>query len=893
MEHTIRDDFHTLSIDETIDFFDSSVNGLDSLEVEKRLEVYGLNTLPQQKRVHWFFLILKQFQNFLILILLVAAVTSYVLHEASDAFIIFAAIFINVIVGFVQESKAEKALDALHKVITLEAKVIRNGTEEMITVAKVVPGDIIILNAGDKVPADARLIQVSQLELNESALTGESSSVEKQLEPVDASAGIGDRTNMVFTGTIVTHGSGTAMVNATGIHTEIGKIAQLLHDTKQEPTALQKKLDHFSRQIGLIILGVCAIILLIGLAKGLPFVSIFTTAVAVAVSAIPEGLVVAVTIILAIGMQRILKRNALVRNLQAAETLGSTSVICTDKTGTLTEGNMQVVSLITHDYHFKDIHQIERHADKGLQELIFALNIGMLCNDAHIMEQSSALHESVIVGNFTERALLLAGLQLGLNYTQLQIDEPRIAAIPFDSKIKFMASLHAHPDGKNRIYMKGAPEKIIGMSTQIRSGEKVVSFTAPQRKKFEDKFIEASSKGLRILALAYKNVPKTHTTLSQEDCTELIFVGFVEIKDPLRPNIHETFALTKKAGIKTVMITGDHRLTAKAIAYDLGLPVEDHNILEGEQLHKMTQEELNAIVRDISVYARVSPEDKLNIIRAWQSHGNVVAMTGDGVNDSPALKAADIGVALGSGTDVAKEAANMVLLDDQYNTIVAAVEEGRGMYDNIRKVLLYLLSDSFSEVILICIALLLAIPVPITAAQILWINLVADGLPSVALTMDGRDKDVMNEPPRSPKEPVMDREMIIVLIIISIVTGVGNIFLFLHYWRSTGNLELAQSVVFASLAIDSLLYVFSVRSMRHSLFKHSLVSNPWLIAAVLGGLLLQLGAFYLPPLQRVLGTVPLGWGEWGAVCLISFGVVALFELVKYIFIIMNRKGRKI
>ncbi|MBI2411450.1 MAG: HAD-IC family P-type ATPase [Candidatus Kerfeldbacteria bacterium] len=880
--------FYILTSAEACSALHTSANGLSPHEAEKRFTHIGPNQLPQAKRVSVFVLFFKQFANFLIGILLLAAAVSFALHDATDAYIILAAVLLNVLVGFLQEQKAERALESLRTVITMQAKVIRAGKEDFIDAKKLVPGDIIFLDAGDKVPADARLLEAIELELNEAALTGESMAIVKQVAQLDANTTLADRTNMVYTGTVVTKGSGKAVVTATGLYTEIGRVAELLAHTKQQATPLQKRLDSFARQIGSIVVAICIGIVLIGLLKGEPFVHIFTTAVAVAVSAIPEGLVVSVTIILAIGMQRILKRHALVRNLQAAETLGSTSVICTDKTGTITEGNMQIVSLVTHDYHFKQLHEVERHEPEGLEELVFAFNIGMLCNDAHVVA-ASAMQEAVVVGNFTERAFLLGGMNLGLSPEVLRESEPRLASIPFNSKIKFMATLHQHPHSHRRIYVKGAPEKVIEMCTHIRTGASQKRFMAPARKKFEERFEEYSQQGLRILALAYKDVPQKQTTLTPEDCAEMTFVGFVGIKDPLRPNIAETFARTQQAGIRTIMITGDHRFTATAIAREVGFAISDEQILDGEQLHNMTQEELNAVVEKIHVYARVSPEDKLNIIRAWQSRGAIVAMTGDGVNDSPALKAADIGVALGSGTDVAKETADIVLLDDQYATIVAAIEEGRGIFDNIRKIVLYLLSDSFSEVLLIGLALLTGIPLPLTAAQILWINLVADGLPNVALTVEAKEPELMKEPPRPATEPIMNNEMKLLALIISFVTGVGNFFVFLYFWRTTGNLELARSVVFATLAVDSLLYVFSVRSLRHPIFHRHFFTNPWLFVAVSAAAGIQLAALYVPFLQRLLNTVALGTQEWSIIIVVSLVVIAIIEIIKYSFIIRNNR----
>lgn len=879
--------YHHLSAEETLRRLQTSQEGLTDTQVQDRQNTYGPNVLPEAKKTSLWVLFLRQFKSFLIIILLIAAGVSFSLEHPSDAYIILAAVLLNVIVGFFQENKAENALDALRHVITLEATVIRNGKEAIINVREVVPGDIVLIDSGDKVPADARVIKMTDLQANESALTGESVAVDKQLAPVEKDASVGDRACMVFTGTTITNGSATAVVVATGVQTEIGRIADLLHNTKTESTPLQKKLDHFARQIGILVILVSVGIFAVGYFKGIEFVDIFTTAVAVAVSAIPEGLVVAVTIILAIGMQRILKRNALVRNLQAAETLGSTSVICTDKTGTLTEGNMQVVTLVTHDMQIDGLHTTDRHHTERLHEMMFALNIGMLCNDAHIVKTNG--DETTIVGDFTERALVTAGMSLGVDKKALEEGEPRVSSVPFNSTQKFMATLHEHPIIGRRMYVKGAPEKLLAMSSHVRAGEKTEIFSEKQKKEFNEQFIAYSEQGLRILALAYKDMSAQTTDITSEDVKGLTFVGFVGIKDPLRPKIIETFQVTEKAGIRTVMITGDHKITAKAIATELGLPTQEHNIIEGDELRKLSKAELTERVKDISVYARVSPEDKLNIVHAWKANDMVIAMTGDGVNDSPALKAADIGVALGSGTDVAKEGADIVLLEDNFETIVAAVEEGRGIFDNIRKVVLYLVSDSFSEVLLVTAAILLSIPVPLTAAQILWINLVADGLPNIALTVDPKDEEIMEEKPRSIHEPVMDTEMKVLVAIISVITGIGNLVIFWYFWRTTGNIELARSVVFATLAVDSLLYVFSVRSMRHTIFHRNTFSNSWLLLSVVAAFCIQLAAFYIDPLAKLLQTVPLGWFEWGVVFATSTVVILIIEFVKYLFIVSRKK----
>lgn len=881
---------HSTPIQEALETvgLDNPTTGISKEDAAARLERDGANELPSGKEKRWYGVFFAQFKSFLIIILLVAAVVSFFVKDLKDALIISAAVVLNVIIGFIQEWKAEQSLKALQEVVTPEATVVRDGEQQRILASELVVGDVVILGAGETIPADARILEAQQMECNEAALTGESTPVLKGTDPVDPSAGVGDRTCVAHFGTQIVRGNGRGVVFATGKHTEMGKIANLLATTEDEKTPLQQRLDHFSKIAAIIILAVSGLIFVIGLIQGLEFSVIFSTAIAVAVSAIPEGLVVSVTVILAIGMRRILSRKGLARSLQAAETLGSTSVICTDKTGTITEGRMQVVDVVTEGYHIDKLHSSpERHQDKELREMMFVVNIGMLCNDATVTHDASNQSQKII-GNFTDQALMRAGLQLGIDIDALRADEERIAAIPFDSSYKYMATLHTHPKDGQRMYVKGAPEKVLAMCSKIRVGSRSKALTDEKRAEFEEKIESFTQRGLRTLAFAYVK-KKDATEISQDDVEDLVFVGFVGIQDPLRPHIADTFTRTASAGITAVMITGDHQSTAQSIAREVGLPAEPENILTGEQLRSMSQEELNERVQDISVYARVSPKDKLNIIQAWKANGKVVAMTGDGVNDAPALKAADIGVALGSGTDVAKGTSDLVLLNDNYTTIVDAVEEGRVIFDNIRKVVLYLLSDSFTEVIVIIGALLMQLPLPLTAAQILWINLVADGFPSMALTVEEKEDDVMNQPPRPLKEPVLNGEMLWIIGAVSIVTGILNFFLFRHVLDYSGNVELARTVVFMSIALDSLPFAFAVRSLRHSIFTTSPFRNPWLIAGVVAALGLQVATVTIPPLGRVLDVVPMGFQEWMYVLGASVIVILFTELIKFVY---NRKLRK-
>ncbi|NQV12888.1 MAG: HAD-IC family P-type ATPase [Parcubacteria group bacterium] len=720
--------FFNLAVKDVFEHLQGDPEGLSANEIAKRQEQHGLNLLPEEKPPSWFVLLLAQFKGILIYILLAAAAInfglvcrehdelSFGLVEQADTYIILLAVLVNVVIGFIQEGRAQRSLQALEKIITLTARVVREGKEQVIDAKELVPGDVIIISAGDKVPADARLFEVSKLAINEAALTGESEPADKITEKLDGDLSIGDRANMVFTGTTVTKGEGRAIIIRTGEKTEIGNIARLLKETEDEETPLQQKLNTFSKKIGFIILGITVLLIIIGYLQGDPFVEIFTVAIAVAVSALPEGLAVAVTVILALGMRRILGQRALVRKLAAAETLGSTTVICTDKTGTLTEGKMRVTELVTWTKSFNIGCTEIKCRDEKNEELVFALHAGMLNNDARVDNPEENLEKWTISGNLTERALLMAATQAGLDYRQEREKCLRLDTIPFDSTLKYMATLHELDDQYNIVYFKGASEKVLERCQEIRVGNETEIFDEAKKEKFQEKFVALSSGGLRVLAIAYQKIDKSKKQLEDVDLNNLVFIGYFGIMDPLRATSKETVKLCHKAGIKLVMITGDHKLTAQAIARDIKIPAEDENILEGTDIDKMSDEKLQEIVNKIFVYARVSPEHKLRIVKAWYKRGEVVAMTGDGINDSPALKAADIGVALGSGTHVAKETADMVILDDHFKSIVGAVKEGRGIFDNIKKTVLYLISDSFSEVILVIGSMLLGLPLPLTAA---------------------------------------------------------------------------------------------------------------------------------------------------------------------------------
>ncbi|MBU0597987.1 HAD-IC family P-type ATPase [Patescibacteria group bacterium] len=880
--------YYNLSREEALKGLATSYSGLSSEEVSKRLNTYGKNKLPEEKPFSFWLLFLRQFKSALIYILLIAALVSFFLQDYINMYVILAAVGINVIVGFIQEFRAQKALEKLRRIVTLYARVRRNGREMEIKTEDIVPGDIVILSAGQKISADIRITQAVDLKIDEASLTGESFPIKKTDDKLSSAVIIAEQKNMAFMGTTVVAGTGEGVVVNTGHKTELGKIATLIKDTKEESTPLQKKLASLGRMLGIIILIISFFIFLVGIILKYDLKEMFTTAVALAVAAIPEGLVVVLTVILAIGMQRILKQKSLVRKLIAAETLGSITVICTDKTGTLTEGEMRVVKIITHDKTLNT----DRHTDSKKAEEIpaksffLALKIGVLSSDAHIENPDEAIEHRTVIGMPTEKALVLAAAQTGMDLDQLNKENPRYEVVPFESDKRFMATLNKSRKDEKTIYFKGAPEVILGSAKKIDLDGKIVNLEEKKKNKLRAEYESLSSEGLRILALGFKEVDKNYSNLRDDPAIleNLTFVGFAGIKDPLRREAKQTIKLCQEAGIRPVMLTGDHRLTAQAIAKELNLPHGSKNIIEGGEFEKLDEKKLKSRIADISVYARVNPGDKLRIIDAWQDRGEVVAMTGDGVNDAPALKSADIGVALGSGTDVAKETADIVLLDNNFSTIVKAVEQGRIIYDNIKKVVLYLMSDSFTEMIIISLSLLLGWPLPLLAAQILWINLVTDGFPNIALTVEPGEPDIMKQKPVAPKKSIVDFEMKFLIFFISLITGLLALGIFYYVWKTTGDLDKARTMTFAAVAIDSLLYVFSCRNLRHSIWHRKIFSNKYLILAVLAGFLVQLPAIYLPFFQNVFQTVSLSFADW--LMVISLGLITIIaiEISKWLFL---------
>ncbi|PIZ94342.1 MAG: ATPase [Candidatus Magasanikbacteria bacterium CG_4_10_14_0_2_um_filter_37_12] len=878
---------HSLSTKEVLKKLHSSEKGLSKDIAKKMLSENGPNILPKSDNgMTKFKIFFEQWTSPLILILVVAGIASGILGEFIDMTVIGITVGVNVLVGFVQENKADNALKKLYFLITYKAMVLRNGEKHLIPSEDIVVGDILLLDAGDKVQADGRIIENIDFTVNESILTGESEPVEKQKEKIKQEAGIGDRTNMVFRGTTITNGRARVVVTAVGEKTELGNIARLVKQTSDDKTPLQQQLTKLSKMIAIVVLFISVAIFFLGVfgtSEKHTFLEMFGTSVAVAVAAIPEGLVISLTIILAVGMQFILKKKALVRKLVAAETLGSVSVICTDKTGTLTEGNMSITSLITAENNLDhdELKVIHIEKEDHHPDALLAFKIGILCNNAITQEMTD---KEIFVGDTTDIAFARVGLDIGIKKQEFEKIVPRKGELPFDSIKKYMATLH-HIDGKEIIYVKGAPEVIFKKATHYYKNGKVWKLNEKQKKFFEEHLNTFVEKGLRAIAVGFSKKQNSNSELNQKDVNDVVLVGLFALSDPLRSDVKSTIDIAKKAGIRIVMITGDHVKTAQSIAREINLPAEDENIFDGEMLGKINNDELEQAVKHISVFARVNPEDKIRIVQAFQRNDEVVAMTGDGVNDAPAIKGADIGIALGSGTDVAKETADIVLEDDRLGTIVDAVEEGRGIYQNIKKIVLYLLSGSFAEVILIAGSLIGGLPLAILPAQILWVNLIEDSFPNMALAFDKGDKENMKEPPRKRDDSILDKEMKTMIAIISIVSNIVLFGLFLYFWRITGDIDLTRTIMFVGLGIDSLLYIYSVRSMRRHIWNMNPFNNKYLTASIAFGWAMLLGAVYLPHLQYLLRTIALGWQHWGIMLLFGLLNVMLIEIVKGIFLV--------
>jgi len=855
---------HQKKIDDILAELRTSLQGLSSEEAEKRLEEYGRNELKEKKKKTPFMMFLDQFKDFMILVLIAAAVVSGVIGELSDTIAIVVIVVLNAVIGFVQEYRAEKAMTALKKMAAPTATVIREGKPADIAASELVPGDIVTLEAGKIVPADTRLSEAYQLKIEEAALTGESIPVEKHTKPLhDEMLPLGDRKNMAYKGTTVSYGRGTGIVVATGMETELGKIATMLQEEEEVKTPLQKRLATFGKKLAFAVLAICAIVFVIGIMRGEQPLLMLLTAISLAVAAIPEALPAVITISLALGARKMVRQNALIRKLPAVETLGSVTYICSDKTGTLTLNKMTVEEI----YVDEKIVRSEELRVRRHEKLMTAL---ALSNDAQINADGK------VIGDPTEVALFVAAQDAGFNKDELTKYFPRVAEIPFDSERKCMTTVHkvsndnliaSNPlppfskggEGGFVSFTKGALEILVEKSNSILTSEGLKGIDVEEILRVIEKM---AADGLRVLGIAMRKWDSLPENMSPENVeTGLTILGLVGMVDPPREEAKEAVALCKTAGVKPVMITGDHPLTAKAIAERLGILEHDQRaIITGRELEKLPLEEFEERVEHIRVYARVAPEQKLKIIKALQDKGQFVAMTGDGVNDAPALKRADIGIAMGiTGTDVSKEASHMILLDDNFATIVKAVKEGRKIYDNIRKFVKYLLTTNSGEIWTLFLAPLVGLPIPLLPIHILWINLMTDGLPALALSVEPAEGNVMKRPPRHPKESIFAHGLGIHAIWVGLL--MAGIVLFVQAWSIKTEHAHWQTMVFTVLCLTQLGHVLAIRSEKESLFKIGLLSNKPLLGAVLLSFIFQMATIYVPFLNPIFKTEPLTLDE--------------------------------
>ncbi|MDD2431814.1 MAG: cation-translocating P-type ATPase [Firmicutes bacterium] len=865
------------SKEEVFEELSVGLDGLSNEEALKRQEQYGLNKLEQKAGRSVFQKILAQFSDFLIIILIFAAIISGLMGETINAILILAIVIMNAIFGLVQEAKADKALEALAKMSSPKAKVIRNGNREFILSNKLVPGDIVVLETGDSIPADLRLVETTNLEIQEAALTGESVASSKNADFLgNEKTPLGDRKNMAYMSTIVTYGRGLGVVCGTGMKTEVGKIAESISTVDTSSTPLQRKLDTLGKRLGLLIIFISVFVFLLGLLRSdQAIIDLFMTAISLAVAAIPEGLPAVVTVVLALGMTRMSKKNAVIRKLLAVETLGTTTVICSDKTGTLTENQMTVVKVVLPNGEFEVTgvgytpegeFELTKGEASGLRELLTAAS---LCTDSELVKKKNRWD---IIGDPTEGGLIVAASKAGLKKADLTAKYPRVLELPFDSERKKMSTLHAFEDNF-RMCTKGAPDELLKLADKVLLNGDVVEMTEDIRAYFAKTNEALADEALRVLAIAIKDYDKKPEKLKVSDESSLVFLGLMAMIDPPRKEAKAAIEECLEAGIKPKMITGDYARTALAIGKQIGLADEEDRVLTGTELSAMSDKDLKEAVETVNIYARVSPEHKVRIVKALKENGHIVAMTGDGVNDAMALKHADIGVSMGiTGTDVAKQTAEMVLMDDNFVTIVGAVEEGRIIYSNIRKFVYFLLSCNIAEVLVIFFAMLFGLPIPLSPIQLLWINVLTDAFPALALGMEPGEPGIMKQNPRSPKEPLIDRKLWGSIIVQALIIASATLFAFLigMYSTPTPNVGLGRTMAFLTLILGELLRAFSTRSEQISIFKLGLVTNKPMIYSVLGSLALMIPVLFIPALNEAFGIVFLSASQWLTVIALGF-----------------------
>ncbi|EGO63237.1 calcium-transporting P-type ATPase, PMR1-type [Acetonema longum] len=896
--------WHCYTVEETAAHLKADLSqGLTTHEAQKRLKLYGYNELPEKEKTIWWKTLLAQFQDFMVLVLLGATLISAIVGEYVDAITILAIVLLNALLGFVQEYRAERSIEALKQLTAPVATVIRNGFIQQVPARELVPGDVMVHESGDRLAADARIVEAYNFELEEAALTGESIPTRKMAEmQLTEDAPLGDRKNMLYAGTSITRGRGKSVVCATGLHSEVGRIAGMIHEAGDDTTPLQQRLEHLGRWLVWGCLAICLLVVVVGIFKGEPLFLMCMAGISLAVAAIPEGLPAIVTVCLTLGVQRMIKRNAIVRKLPAVETLGCVTVICSDKTGTLTQNAMTVRRIYQWDMTYEvtgggyDIQGDILHRGEKLDvtrapALKKCLEIGSLCNNSVIKRGSIGVgglwrkkaEVWTVEGDPTEGALTVVAAKAGIWREEQEKSMQKVAEFPFESERRRMSVLYRDPASGLMLFTKGAPDTILHLCKYYLHGTKEQVLTAEIAEKILEMNESMASDSLRVLAMAYRRVPEDESgDLNPEQ--DLVFAGLAGMIDPPREEAKQAVALCRQAGIKTIMITGDHPKTAVAIAKELRIYYEGmHKSLSGSELDALSDKELYRIADTVTVYARVSPAHKLRIVKALRQRGHIVAMTGDGVNDAPAVKEADIGIAMGvTGTDVTKEASSMILADDNFASIVAAVEQGRGIYDNIRKFIRYLLSCNTGEVLIMFMATLVGLPLPLLPVQVLWVNLVTDGLPALALGLDPSEPNNMQRPPRLPNESLFSRGLGKRIMFRGIQIGLSTIFVFgaVYFWRN--DLAAARTMAFTTLVFCQIFHVFECRSEMFNIFEIGFFSNLYLVFAVICSTIMQLMVIYTPALSNVFATVPLTVNDWLLVVAVS-GWTMILNLVKYLF----------
>jgi P-type Ca2+ transporter type 2C len=875
--------WHSITADEALSQLGSTPQGLSSSEAAKRLQDNGPNQIESPSKPSPINLFLEQFKEYLTLVLIFAAIISYIAGETHNSYVILGIVLLVALIGFLQEYKAERSMEALREMVSPEADVYRDGKVASIPARDLVPGDIIFLEAGDKVPADGRIMEETMLEVIEASLTGESLPVGKGTDPLPEEMALADRKNMVFMGTIVSYGNCRSLVTATGHNTELGRISSMIKQEEEEPP-LKKKLAQLAKRQAMLVLAITVLVFIMEVNRGSPVVDVFVTAVALAVAGVPEALPFVVTLAMAFGTQVMAKKNAIIRSLPAVETLGSTTVICTDKTGTLTTGETTVREIRTHrtievtgsGYGPQGSFLMGKEpVDVKDQDIDWILKIGALCNNTNI-EQSNGKWR--IIGDPTEGALIVAAQKAGM-VDAIRNSYVEILEYPFDSDRKRMTTIHRSETEGQICAMKGATEAVLERSVYLAENGHIRPLESEDRIKIQAAADEMARKALRVLALAWKPMDVDSPQEMEYAESEMIFTGLVGMMDPPRAEVKKAISTCQQAGIRIVMITGDHQLTARAIGDELGMAEGD--VIDGQQLEKMDDREFFSRIEGISIFARVTAQHKMRIVEALKSKGHIVAMTGDGVNDAPALKASDIGIAMGkNGTEVAKEASDIVITDDNFATIVSAVEEGRRIYDNIRKGTAYLLSVSFAEVATVFLAILLNLPVPLLAAQILWINIVAEEFPAIGLAVEPTNAKIMKRKPRDPKEPMPSNSLLLYTLGTAAAIVTGCLGLYMYSLNLGRDLEYARTMAFACLGLFTVFSAYVNRSLDESVLKMKPLGNKMLIYGILASIVAILAAVYVPFMQNIFQTVPLNKESWIAICIVSSLIIVVGEVLK-------------